>query len=151
MELHKKIILVVGARPNFIKAYPIYKALKEVQYIDTTIIHTGQHFDTKMSSLILDQLGLPKPDIHFNLESKSRAGNMESILYIDNKNINDNRKEMEIENRTRKSTSKSKRNSNSKGKSKGKNNNNRKNRKNRRNRNKKINTDSKNNRGNNSD
>ena len=45
----KKIILIVGARPNFMKAYPVYEALKK--NFDLTLIHTGQHFDAKMSDV----------------------------------------------------------------------------------------------------
>lgn len=78
----KKIILIVGARPNFMKAYPVYEALKND--FELTLIHTGQHFDAKMSDVFFNQLGFPVPDIHLNLESKSRAGEYDEKLYIDN-------------------------------------------------------------------
>lgn len=78
----KKIILIVGARPNFMKAYPVYEALKND--FELTLIHTGQHFDAKMSDVFFNQLGFPKPNIHFDLESKSRAGELDNKLYVDN-------------------------------------------------------------------
>lgn len=78
----EKIVLVVGARPNFMKAYPIYNALKE--YFELTLIHTGQHFDEKMSDIFFNQLNFTKPDIHLLLESKTRAGEYDNKLYVNN-------------------------------------------------------------------
>jgi len=78
----KKIVLIVGARPNFMKAYPVYQALKDD--FELTLIHTGQHFDAKMSDIFFNQLKFPKPDIHFDLESKTRAGEMDNKLYVEN-------------------------------------------------------------------
>ncbi len=78
----KKIYLIVGARPNFMKAFPIYNALKND--FEIKLIHTGQHFDEKMSNIFFNQLGFPKPDIHFELFEKSRAGYIEDQLYINN-------------------------------------------------------------------
>ena len=86
----KKITLIVGARPNFMKAFPVYESLKN--NFELTLIHTGQHFDEKMSQVFFDELGFPKPSIHFDLISKSRAGELDNKLYIENneyiKNIN---------------------------------------------------------------
>ena len=45
----KKICLIIGARPNFMKAFPVYSALKDD--FEITLIHTGQHFDEKMSDV----------------------------------------------------------------------------------------------------
>jgi UDP-N-acetylglucosamine 2-epimerase (non-hydrolysing) len=78
----KKIILIVGARPNFIKAYPIYKVLKND--FELTLIHTGQHFNTKMSDVFFFQLGFPIPNINLNLSSRSRAGEYDNKLYVNN-------------------------------------------------------------------
>ena len=75
----KKIILVVGARPNFMKAYPVYCALSKKYNI--TLIHTGQHYDEKMSKIFFDEFNFPYPNIQLNLESKSRAGELEDELY----------------------------------------------------------------------
>ncbi len=78
----KKITLIVGARPNFMKAFPVYESLKND--FELTLIHTGQHFDEKMSKVFFDELGFPKPDIHFDLISKSRAGDLDNKLYVNN-------------------------------------------------------------------
>ncbi len=78
----KKIVLIVGARPNFMKAYPVFQALKND--FELTLIHTGQHFDAKMSDVFFNQLGFPKPDIHFDLAAKDRAGDKDNSLYINN-------------------------------------------------------------------
>ena len=50
----KKIVLIIGARPNFMKAFPVYEALKND--FELTLIHTGQHFDAKMSDVFFNQL-----------------------------------------------------------------------------------------------
>ena len=78
----KKIILIVGARPNFMKAYPVYEALKED--FELTLIHTGQHFDAKMSDVFFNQLKFPKPDIHLSLEKKTKSGDFDDKLYVNN-------------------------------------------------------------------
>ncbi len=60
-----KVWHIVGARPNFMKAAPVYRALKR-RGAAQSIIHTGQHYDRAMSDVFFRQLGLPKP--HRNLE-----------------------------------------------------------------------------------
>lgn len=60
----KKIISVVGARPNFMKVAPLHRVFSESGEIDSIIVHTGQHYDERMSQVFFDQLGLPKPH-HF--------------------------------------------------------------------------------------
>ncbi|MEZ4968370.1 MAG: UDP-N-acetylglucosamine 2-epimerase (non-hydrolyzing) [Flavobacteriaceae bacterium] len=70
-----KIITVIGARPQFVKAAVVSRAIKEYnkknkdQEIVEQIIHTGQHFDENMSSIFFDQMRIPKP--HYNLEVNS--------------------------------------------------------------------------------
>jgi len=85
----KKIILIVGARPNFMKAYPVYEELKKD--FNLTLIHTGQHFDEKMSDVFFNQLKFPKPDINLSLEKKTKAGNFDNKLYIENKDYLQNK------------------------------------------------------------
>src|ERR671931_1377370 len=68
----KKIASVVGARPNFIKLAPIYKAINNFSppssdhSIEHTIIHTGQHYDYSLSKIFFKEFGIPEPD--FNLD-----------------------------------------------------------------------------------
>ena len=75
-----KIIHTVGARPNFMKAAPIFEAFKQhnltaskEQQVDQLFVHTGQHYDRMMSALFFDQLGLPKPDINLGIGSGSHG------------------------------------------------------------------------------
>ena len=62
------ITFVVGARPNFMKAAPVHRALREAG-AEVTLVHTGQHYDAEMSDVFLDQLGLPKPDVFLGVGS----------------------------------------------------------------------------------
>ena len=76
------IILIVGTRPNFIKAFPVYNALKES--FNLTLIHTGQHYDNKMSKIFFDQLNFPDPDIQLTLDKRTKAGDFDNKLYVNN-------------------------------------------------------------------
>lgn len=78
----KKIVLIIGARPNFMKAFPVYEALKED--FDLTLIHTGQHYDEKMSKVFFEELKFPYPDIHLTLEKNTKAGDFDDKLYVNN-------------------------------------------------------------------
>ncbi len=70
----KKIISVVGARPNFMKVAPIYRAFKKYEdKIEHLICHTGQHYDEKMSKVFFDDLELPKPHYYLGIGSGSHA------------------------------------------------------------------------------
>jgi UDP-N-acetylglucosamine 2-epimerase (non-hydrolysing) len=57
-----KIISIVGARPNFIKVAPLHRAFQQEAKITSKIVHTGQHYDAKMSDVFFEQLQLPQPD-----------------------------------------------------------------------------------------
>ncbi|WP_031526061.1 non-hydrolyzing UDP-N-acetylglucosamine 2-epimerase [Dyadobacter crusticola] len=59
-----KILIVAGARPNFVKIAPLYRAFNACPEFVTQLVHTGQHSDFSMSGIFFQQLGLPKPD-HF--------------------------------------------------------------------------------------
>lgn len=69
-----KILNIVGARPNFIKVAPLHKAFLAYPDIESKIIHTGQHHDTKLSDIFFHQLDLPQPDYYLNvcLETPTR-------------------------------------------------------------------------------
>ena len=64
-----KVFLVAGARPNFMKIAPIWRASRMHPGVVCRIIHTGQHYDLEMSGAFFDDLDLPMPD--FNLEAGS--------------------------------------------------------------------------------
>lgn len=71
--LKKKVFIhVLGARPNFIKASPIFQALNQYN-IDNHILHTGQHYDFGMSEQFFDELSLPKPFHNLNIGSHSHG------------------------------------------------------------------------------
>jgi UDP-N-acetylglucosamine 2-epimerase len=57
----KKILTVIGARPQFIKAAPVSKALKEDGGFAEILVHTGQHYDANMSQVFFDELEIPPP------------------------------------------------------------------------------------------
>ncbi len=73
MNIYKKIISVVGARPNFMKIAPFCKALKNYPNLKHILVHTGQHYDVKMSDAFFRDLEIPKPDIHLNIGSGTHA------------------------------------------------------------------------------
>ena len=66
------VCFVVGARPNFMKAAPVMRAL-EAQGIRVLLVHTGQHYDAEMSDIFLRQLGLPTPDVFLGVGSGTHA------------------------------------------------------------------------------
>ena len=68
-----KIFSVVGARPQFIKLAPVHREIKRHDRLQHTIVHTGQHYDTKMSDIFFDQLELPRPDLNLRIGSDSHA------------------------------------------------------------------------------
>lgn len=68
-----KILTVIGARPQFIKASVVSKAIQSNSILDEKIIHTGQHFDANMSNIFFDQLGIPKPHYQLDINSGSHG------------------------------------------------------------------------------
>ncbi len=77
----KKIVLVVGARPNFMKSAPLMKELaKHTDRFETVLIHTGQHYDHKLSQLFFDELKMPKPNIYLGVGSGSHAEQTAKIM-----------------------------------------------------------------------
>jgi UDP-N-acetylglucosamine 2-epimerase (non-hydrolysing) len=69
----KKIVLVAGARPNFMKIGPIYKELKKSERYHPIILHTGQHYDDEMSRIFFRDLELPEPDVYLGVGSASHG------------------------------------------------------------------------------
>ena len=80
--MKKKIITVVGARPQIIKASAISRAI-ELTYsnkLEEIIVHTGQHYDANMSDVFFSELNLPLPNYHLNTGSKSQATQTADIM-----------------------------------------------------------------------
>ncbi len=78
---NKKIHLVVGARPNFMKMAPLYKTLKEqnARY-SPLLVHTGQHYDERMSKLFFEDLDMPEPDAYLHVGSGSHGQQTARII-----------------------------------------------------------------------
>ena len=75
-----KIINVVGARPNFMKVAPLHRVLSATDGIESRIVHTGQHYDEKMSDIFFEQLGMPEPDVYLGVGSGSHAQQTARIM-----------------------------------------------------------------------
>lgn len=80
-----KVILVAGARPNFMKVAPILRAIanlnrRDFHTIAPVLVHTGQHYDAAMSDAFFADLNLPRPDIHLRVGSGSHAGQTAEIM-----------------------------------------------------------------------
>ncbi|MBI3182710.1 MAG: UDP-N-acetylglucosamine 2-epimerase (non-hydrolyzing) [Myxococcales bacterium] len=69
----KTVVHVVGARPNFMKVAPIHRALARRGALAQRLIHTGQHYDSQMSDVFFQDLGMPPPDVHLGVGSGSHA------------------------------------------------------------------------------
>ena len=66
------VLNVVGARPNFMKIAPVVEAMRETG-LPQYLVHTGQHYDEKMSRLFFEELGIPAPDLNLEVGSGSQA------------------------------------------------------------------------------
>lgn len=73
--MSKKIITVVGARPQFIKAAVVSRAFSAIDDVNEVIVHTGQHYDENMSNIFFDELDIPKPDFNLSIGSGSHGQN----------------------------------------------------------------------------
>lgn len=71
--MEKKIIHVVGNRPQFIKLAPLCKVLKDKMNCEQIIVHTGQHYDENMSKIFFEQLGIIEPKYNLQIGSGSHA------------------------------------------------------------------------------
>lgn len=75
-----KIISVVGARPNFMKVAPLHRAFEASGKIESKIVHTGQHYDAKMSDIFFNQLGLPQPHYHLGVGGGSHTYQKANVM-----------------------------------------------------------------------
>ncbi len=69
----QRILTIIGARPQFIKASVVSRAIQQTADIEEIILHTGQHFDSNMSDVFFNQLGIPKPDIQLDIHGGSHG------------------------------------------------------------------------------
>jgi UDP-N-acetylglucosamine 2-epimerase (non-hydrolysing) len=76
-----KVINVVGARPNFMKVAPVVEAMRgRASEFAPTVVHTGQHYDERMSDAFFRDLGLPTPDVHLGVGSGSHAQQTAAVM-----------------------------------------------------------------------
>ncbi len=73
------VLFVAGARPNFMKVAPVLAAIV-ARGVQATLVHTGQHYDSAMSGVFFDELGLPTPDHFLGVGSGSHAAQTASVM-----------------------------------------------------------------------
>jgi len=91
-----KVIQVVGARPNFMKVAPLHRAIQTLPGWTSKIVHTGQHFDAKMSDVFFTQLELPKPDYFLGIGGGSHTEVTAHIMLAFEKIVADEKPELII-------------------------------------------------------
>ena len=74
------VLHVVGARPNFMKAAPVLRALGRHAAFRQTLVHTGQHYDANMSDIFFRELELPEPDVNLGVGSGSHSKQMAEVM-----------------------------------------------------------------------
>ncbi len=89
------IILVVGARPNFMKIAPIQAELS-ARGVPTILLHTGQHYDENMSKVFFDDLGMKEPEIHLGVGSGSHASQTAKVMVEFEKVCNEHQPSMVV-------------------------------------------------------
>ncbi|MBZ9572246.1 UDP-N-acetylglucosamine 2-epimerase (non-hydrolyzing) [Patescibacteria group bacterium] len=80
MPQNIKILIVAGARPNFIKIAPLIEEFKKHRNIKTVLVHTGQHYDFEMSKVFFQELKIPKPNYNLGVGSGTHAYQIGEIM-----------------------------------------------------------------------
>ena len=88
MKSKLKLLIIAGARPNFMKVAPLIRRIRVGDFgsnetgagIDYRLVHTGQHYDEKMSGVFFQELGIPQPEINLEVGSGSHAVQTASIM-----------------------------------------------------------------------
>ena len=77
-----KIVTIIGARPQIIKAAALSRAIKEKfsNEIEEIIVHTGQHYDENMSQVFFDELGIPAPDYNLGVGSGKHGAQTSKMI-----------------------------------------------------------------------
>jgi len=87
-----KILNVVGARPNFMKVAPLHRIFEKHNLIESSkVLHTGQHYDEKMSDIFFNQLGLPVPDYYLGIGGGSHTWTTAKIMLKFEEILNEDR------------------------------------------------------------
>ena len=69
----QRVLTIIGARPQFIKASVVSKAIQQTEGMQEILLHTGQHFDANMSEIFFEQLGIPRPDVQLDIHGGSHG------------------------------------------------------------------------------
>ena len=85
MKSSLRLLIIAGARPNFMKVAPLIRRIRAQDFksgatLEYRLVHTGQHYDEKMSGVFFQELGIPKPDINLEVGSGSHAVQTASIM-----------------------------------------------------------------------
>src|SRR3954467_7453625 len=84
MTTRLKFLIIAGARPNFMKVAPLIKQVLSYGSngvsLEYKLVHTGQHYDDKMSGIFFDELGIPAPDINLEVGSGSHAVQTANVM-----------------------------------------------------------------------
>ena len=75
-----KVVSIVGARPQFIKAAVVSRALREGQGAEEFLLHTGQHFDDNMSGVFFEEMGIPAPDVNLAISGGNHGAMTGAML-----------------------------------------------------------------------
>ena len=86
-----KVHLIAAARPNFMKVAPAYHALSKRGWCEPYLVHTGQHYDAKMSDTFFQDLGLPQPHFHLGVGSGTHAEQTGGVMVAYEKTCVDHR------------------------------------------------------------
>ncbi len=78
-QLNAMVVHVVGTRPNFVKAAPVWSALRTAG-VPQAVVHTGQHYDERLSQVFFRELELPEPDVNLGVGSGSQAEQTAALL-----------------------------------------------------------------------
>jgi UDP-N-acetylglucosamine 2-epimerase (non-hydrolysing) len=76
----RKVLHVVGARPNFMKIAPVMRALSGNDRVRQVLVHTGQHYDERMARIFFEELEIPRPDRDLEVGSGSQAEQTAAVL-----------------------------------------------------------------------
>src|SRR5437899_5062093 len=87
-----RLLLVAGARPNFMKIAPLLREFRSrPDRFDARLVHTGQHYDEAMSEVFFSELEIPKPDVHLGAGSASHAAQTARIMEAFERVLDDER------------------------------------------------------------
>src|SRR5690606_8192790 len=75
-----KCVLVFGARPNYMKIAPLFRAMEKDGRLTPVLVSTGQHFDREMSEVFVEELGLPAPEVHLQVGQGTPAQQVARVI-----------------------------------------------------------------------